>query len=504
LVAVEYRCVCGEVIVLDSAQGGRCPHCERNYDAQVLRHAVAETVSVADAVNLSDAEPSLPSAGDGDEYVGQKLGHFTILHRLGQGGMGAVYQALDESLQRYVAIKVIRTSKRSTTDTPKLQRLFQEAIAQARVNHPNVVHIYYVGRDRESPFLAMELVKGPNLSEKLSGGPLAYQEVIGTALQLVDALRVCLQYDIIHGDIKPGNVLVTEEGTVKLSDFGLATRLSQVEELSQGIAGSPDYLAPELAEGCAPNVASDMYSLGVTLFEMTFGRLPYSCNDSSIQRRLEMHQHAPVEFPESWPDEIPLEWRRVLQRLLAKSPERRYPDYDALLADLEDLRPVDLTAAGRVPRGLAWLVDQVVVGGLQVLAAAPFLALLNTPVAYLAGILVAVAVAVGPILALVWHTHGRPTAGKMLFQLRVVDGHGLPPPTTTLAARSVAQFLPSWAVASAMLAAALGMGLNAIVIIVAAVPAFLADAGYFVFGSQQVCIHDIVFKTRVVLDTRPR
>jgi hypothetical protein len=416
--------------------------------------------------------------------------------------MGAVYQAVDQSLQRDVALKVIRAAATSTADTQQLQRFFQEAIAQARVNHPNVVHIYYVGRDESGPFLAMELVGGRDLSDRLEDGPLPHVDVVDTALQLVDALRECLQFDIIHGDIKPSNVLQTESGAVKLSDFGLATRLSQVEDSPRGLAGSPDYMAPELADGRPPTVASDMYSLGVTFFEMTFGRLPYSFSGSSIQERLETHQRAEIEFPDPWPETIPVAWRQLLKKLLAKLPEDRYADYDALLADLRGLRPVQRTAAGRVPRVLAWVVDLVIVLGIQAAVAGMLSAVAEMTLRGLMPLLASVGLAAGPLVALLWQAHFRTTPGKVLFQMRIVDSHGLSPSTTMLAARSVTQFLPLWGIASATLTAALGMGFHAIPVLIAVVPAFLADVAYLLIGRRRLCLHDLLFKTRVVLDTR--
>jgi len=499
LAVVEYRCVCGEAISLDTAHGGQCGSCGRHYEAEVLRHAVAETVSIADVASLGDLGPVI-SRMEEDDRIGQTLGHYRVLRRLGQGGMGAVYQALDNSLQRYVALKVIRAASHSTADTQQLQRLFQEAIAQARVNHPNVVHIYYVGRDDENPFLAMELVAGPSLAQQLATGPLPFGRVIELAQQLADALRVCLNFDIIHGDIKPSNVLLNDTGAVKLSDFGLASRLSHADELTTGIAGSPDYLAPELVDGTPPNVASDMYSLGVTFFEMTFGRLPYSYSGSSIQERLETHQRARIEFPEPWPSEIPAGWRDVLARLLAKSPDDRYSKYDELLADLWELRPVALTPAGHVPRSLAWIVDLVLVANVQMAVAAPFFALaLKAHLGFLQ-VFGAAALAAGPLLALALQVRWGTTLGKKLFQIRIVDRHGRSPIKTTLAARSVAQMLPLWAVASASLAGALGLALLSAPVMIAAVPAVIADASYLLFSRRNLSLHDLLFHTRVVLD----
>ena len=168
----------------------------------------------------------------------------------------------------------------------------------------------------------MELVGEGNLAERLNDGPLPFWEVIQLSVQLADALRACLRFDIIHGDIKPSNVLLTESGAVKLSDFGLASRLSQLSEATQAIAGTPDYLAPELATGQSPDARSDMYSLGVTLFEITFGRLPYSFSGSSVGERLAAHQIAPIEFPEPWPPSVPDAWRSVLARLVSQVARR--------------------------------------------------------------------------------------------------------------------------------------------------------------------------------------
>jgi eukaryotic-like serine/threonine-protein kinase len=506
LAALEYRCVCGDAVSLDSTQGGRCGRCGRRFDAEVLRTASAETISFPDLSSQGTRAAMVPAAesDEQDRRIGTRLGHYQILRRLGEGGMGSVYQALDESLQRYVAVKVIRTAGEAISDTRHLQRLLQEAIAQARVNHPNVVHIYFVGRHEGSPFVAMELVGGPSLAERLEQGPLPFGEVIKLGLQLADALRTCLNFDILHGDIKPGNVLLTDTGAVKLSDFGLATRLSEACGNSRVIAGTPEYLAPEISTGQCPDVRSDLYSLGVTLFEMTFGRLPYSYSGSSVHERMQTHQQARVEFPEPWPNGVPEPWRDLLKKLLAKSPEDRYPGYEELLADLKRLRPVSLPTAGRVPRALAWLIDLTLTAMAQAALAAPmtaFVAVLQRPVR---GPLLLLAAATGfaasPLLFSVIQAYWGTTPGKKLLQIRIVDRHGLPPSKTRLAIRAVFQILPLWSVVLSSAAKAVGMDIAGLVLNVLVCVVLTLDAGFALFGRQRRSIHDRAFDTHVVLD----
>ena len=157
----------------------------------------------------------------------------------------------------------------------RIQQLLQEARSQARVNHPNVVHIYFVDQARDFPFFAMELIRGSTLKHQLANGPLPFAEVVRIAAQLAAALRHALQFDIVHGDVKPGNILQSKSGTVKLSDFGLARRLSKLQPGKGQLIGTPNYLCPEAADQKPVDFRSDMYSLGVTLFELTFGRQPY-------------------------------------------------------------------------------------------------------------------------------------------------------------------------------------------------------------------------------------
>ena len=326
LQTLSYRCVCGESFDVHREQAAACcPKCNRHYTAEALHSAAAETLSLGhdDAISLRPlAAPEADSQQD--ERIGQQFDHFRIVSVLGRGGMGAVYKALDESLQRYVALKVIHTNENSADGSSRAGRIVEEARAQARVSHPNVVHIYYVGREESSPFFAMELVSGPPLSTRLAKGPLPFADVVTIALQVVDALDQAAAFDIVHGDIKPSNILYAGPSLVKLSDFGLAQRLSRVDEQTSGIVGTPDYLSPEAANGEPLIQQSDMYSLGVTLFQLSFGRLPYPEETNSLIEKLETHKHAAVEFPDPWPVSVPEPWRDLLQRLLAKGPSDRF------------------------------------------------------------------------------------------------------------------------------------------------------------------------------------
>ncbi|MBP85471.1 MAG: hypothetical protein CMJ64_01950 [Planctomycetaceae bacterium] len=492
------------MIPLDTAEGGECASCGRHYSGDVLRDAFAETVQIGADGEASTREVATPVD---DDRIGKTFGHYEVVARLGEGGMGSVYRALDKSLQRYVALKVIRSGEQSASGTRQLQRLFQEAIAQARVNHPNVVHIYYVGRDDDSPFLAMELVDGETLADQLARGPLPFADIIDIAIQVVDALRHSVSYDILHGDIKPSNILLTRDGTAKLSDFGLARRLSQAADAGIVIAGTPVYMAPEAMQPDAADLRSDMYSLGVTLFEMTFGRLPYTFEGSTVAECLGTHKSSDVEFPEPWPPEVPSGWYPVLAKLLSKFPEERYQSYDDLLQELRALRPANLPKAGRVQRTLAWLVDLALVNTVLQILTNRFVEdelravlsdrLLVTPLVLLVG-------AAAPLLASAVQASWRTTPGKKLFQIRVVDRHGLVPSQSTLAARMVFQMLPLWA-------GALGLGLQLlggdIVLGLAGLGiglTIIVDSALAIVRRDGRSLHDLLFDTRVVLDVPSR
>ena len=485
-----YRCVCGESFPLPK-ESGSCPVCGRHYDADVLRDAAADTALLPG----STGDSSFPRRDEGpDQYVGKKLEHFQIINRIGGGGMGAVYRALDESLQRYVALKVIRPSENG--DHSEVQQIFQEARAQARVNHPHVAHIYYVSTDHETPFLAMELVGTHTLAQRLKYGPLPFPDVARYALQVAQALEHAAKFDIVHGDVKPSNILLVDHRTVKLTDFGLARRHSELSGDPGQTAGTPNYISPEAARGNPTDHRSDMYALGVTLFEMTFGRLPYTRHTGDLQELLLLHRSAPPEFPEPWPAELPEGWRDVLVRLLAKDPAERYQDFAELITDLQKLQPVELPNARPLLRGMAWIID-LIIFGLPIAVLRGTLESYNNPSLWLLGTLGALGIVFG--LSYLQAKYGT-TPGKKLLQVRIVDDHGLRPARATLGLRAVLQFLGIWKGLADFYLMHNRQFENLSTAIDIVIGVFvLVEMGFVLFAKGN-SIHDRIFGTRVVLD----
>jgi hypothetical protein len=492
---VAYRCVCGHVTQLTS-ESAVCDSCGRKYDFDALRSAMAATaVLYTDATGEAAAQVS-PTDVEEDVLIGRRMEHFLILNRLGSGGMGAVYRALDESLQRYVALKVIH-NPRPTSHDAGVEGAFQEARAQARVNHPNVAHIYYVGSDADIPFLAMELAGEQTLADRMADGPLPFEEVVHFGLQIASALEHAAAFDIVHGDVKPNNVLLVDDHTVKLSDFGLARRLSQTGAGAPA-AGTPEFVSPEVTRGQPADHRSDLYSLGVTLFNMTFGRMPYTRSSHDVAETLRLHRDAAVQFPDPWPAELPHTWRAVLERLLAKNPRDRYQDFQALIEDLRKHEPIALPGASPLLRGLAWLFDTVLLSLPFALIAV--LGSAQSAILPLARILLQSSVVFAYCyLQAVWGT----TPGKRLFQIRIVDQFGLRPHRVLLGVRAGLQFVWAWASVASMLLTLVGLAPLAMIATFGAGLFILADMAALLFWKGE-SIHDRLLRTRVVLDAAPR
>ena len=285
--------------------------------------------------------------------VGRTLSHYRIVARLGRGGMGEVYLAEDTQLGRKVAIKVLPPEL--TRDRERLERLEREARAVAALNHPNIVTLHSVEEAEGVRFLTMEYVEGRTLAESLPSGGLPPKSFFEVAVPLAEALAAAHEKGIIHRDLKPGNVMVTPEGRVKVLDFGLA-RLTQAEGTAASqlsteavtgegrVAGTVPYMSPEQVEGRPIDHRSDIFSLGVVLYEMATGRRPFA-GDSSPALISSILRDTPLPVSGSRPD-LPEALGGVLSRCLDKDPRQRYQSALDVRHALEDLvRPREGSSA---------------------------------------------------------------------------------------------------------------------------------------------------------------
>ena len=211
--------------------------------------------------------------------TGDTLGQYEIVSRLGAGGMAIVYAARQTSLGRMVALKVLTPSLSS--DEEFVRRFELEAKTVARLDHPNIVSVFDAGQSGGHLFLAMRLINGPTLAELLQqGGPMPTERVIGLLTQIAAAIDYAHGSSVIHRDIKPGNILVEPDDRASLADFGIARDTSRSQRTRAGVlAGTPEYLAPEVIRGRPASAASDLYALGVVAFQMLAGRVPFASDN---------------------------------------------------------------------------------------------------------------------------------------------------------------------------------------------------------------------------------
>jgi beta-lactam-binding protein with PASTA domain len=262
-------------------------------------------------------------------------GRYRIVGRLGQGGMARVFLAEDESLHRRVAIKVL--ADRHSEDPHFIERFQREARAAARLNHPNIVQVYDQAQVDGVSYIVQEYVEGETLKDLIRReAPLDPRRSIGIALQILAALRVAHQAGIIHRDVKPQNILVQPDGKVKVADFGIA-RAGDPEMTEAGsIVGTAQYLAPEQARGLAVGPPADLYAVGIVLYEMLSGRVPFE-GDAAVTVAMRQVQEAPEPLGERNPL-VPADLESVVMRALAKDPARRYQSADEMGIELDRVR----------------------------------------------------------------------------------------------------------------------------------------------------------------------
>src|SRR5919205_576360 len=279
------------------------------------------------------------------------IAHYRIVEPIGAGGMGAVYKAYDNKLQRVVALKLLPSEYVSQED--RRRRFFQEARAASALNHPHILTIYEVGEDDGRPYIAMEYVEGDTIRKKITSNGLQLRETLDIAIQIASGLARAHELGIIHRDLKPENLMLSRDGFAKVLDFGLAklvaereralvadseqkTLIRGVETQSGTLLGTVNYMAPEQLLGQRVDRRCDVFSFGVVLCEMLTGTAPF-VHDNRIDT---MHAilHRDPRFPSDGRPELPFEMQRVLSKALAKTPKDRYQTIGELAEQLKTIK----------------------------------------------------------------------------------------------------------------------------------------------------------------------
>jgi TolB-like protein/tRNA A-37 threonylcarbamoyl transferase component Bud32 len=285
--------------------------------------------------------------------IGQTLGRYRIVEKLGAGGMGEVYRAHDEQLKRDVALKVLLAD--TLADDRARKRFRREAETLSKLNHPNIAQIHDFGSQDELDFLVMEQVPGESLKERLDKGSLPEKELIRLGGQIADALQEAHEQGIVHRDLKPGNVKLTARGQAKVLDFGIAKLLQAATEATtqtftetHSLAGTLPYMAPEQLRGEEIDARSDLYSFGVMLYEMATARRPFEEKLSTALSDAILHQAPPA--PRTVNRRLSAGLENVILKCLEKEPERRYQSAKEARIDLERLGAGIPVAAPARPR----------------------------------------------------------------------------------------------------------------------------------------------------------
>ena len=273
-----------------------------------------------------------------DQYIGKLLDNrYEILERIGIGGMAVVYKGRDHRLNRLVAIKILK--EELAKDAEFRRRFHDESQAVAMLSHPNIMAVYDVSHTPELDYIVMELLDGITLKQYMQkkGGKLAWREALHFITQIMKALSHAHSRGIIHRDIKPHNVMVLRDGSLKVADFGIARLTSSAQAtLTQEALGSVHYISPEQARGSHIDARSDIYSAGVVLYEMITGRLPYE-GDSPVAVAIQHINSIPLS-PREIDPEIPEALEAITMKAMASDVNQRYISADAMLADLEEFR----------------------------------------------------------------------------------------------------------------------------------------------------------------------
>jgi len=265
----------------------------------------------------------------------ESIGGFQVEGVLGKGGMGTVYKCMDQSLKRYVAIKVLILQEEKHQ-----KRFIREARALAKLSHPNITQIYNAGDIDDSPYFAMEYVDGLSTEDMLKTEKrFPIPRALDIAIQVCEGLKKANEIGFVHRDIKPANILINSDGVVKITDFGLAKLVDDTQHLTQTqmMMGTPTFLSPEQAKGEKVDFRTDIYALGVTLYRYIIGRAPFTADDPMAL--IMKHIKEPVAFPAPSANFfVPPAIAGIIRKMMAKDPDHRYLSYDQLISELTRLK----------------------------------------------------------------------------------------------------------------------------------------------------------------------
>ncbi len=264
--------------------------------------------------------------------IGHTLGQYRIIDRLGEGGMGEVYRAVDEMIDREVALKMLRAELAHRTDV--VDRFRAEAVTLARLDHPRIARLHGLTRHEASMFMVMEFVPGKTLQELAQqSGPMPWRDAVAVVTELLDGLEYAHDAGVVHRDIKPANIMVRPDGHVKVTDFGIARVLGTTRATQMGhIVGTMEYMAPEQIRGEEVDGRADLYAVGIVLYELLTGRVPFTA--TTEYELMRQHLEAPVTSIQPLAGDVPAWFDDVIRKALAKAPADRFASAEAFRAEL--------------------------------------------------------------------------------------------------------------------------------------------------------------------------